>query len=91
MGPDIHEFRKSIDALIQETEYIMQVYGKEAGREIALTKTKLEEGKMWAGKILEATGHKLPDQYMDKAEAEKVFDEAVSKLVMKPIMNKKAV
>ncbi len=36
------------------------------GREIALVITKLEEAKMWAGKVLERMGHELPTEFQDK-------------------------
>lgn len=66
---DVHLFRKHIDAVIQEAQDYQQAIGRNAGgREISLVVTKLQEGKMWAGKILEAMGSELPAQYRDKAE-----------------------
>jgi hypothetical protein len=37
-------------------------------RELALVVTKLEEAKMWGGKVFEAMGRELPQQFADKAE-----------------------
>ncbi len=36
------------------------------GREISLVITKLQEGKMWAGKCLEQIGSELPAEFQDK-------------------------
>jgi hypothetical protein len=66
---EIHAFRKDVDALIQRSQTLQQVIGRNAGgREISLVVTKLQEGKMWAGKILEAIGSELPKEFRDKAE-----------------------
>ena len=66
-----HDIRKKIDAIIQ---YVGQVkndnrpeYAK-GKREFALVYTKLQEAKMWTGKVLEELGSELPAQYQDKAE-----------------------
>ena len=65
----IHEFRKRIDAVIQEAQEIQNSIGMEnGGREASLVVTKLQEGKMWAGKILEAFGSPFPKELADKAE-----------------------
>lgn len=65
----IHNFRKEIDVVIQKAQALQTSIGREAGgREISLVVTKLQEGKMWAGKILEAIGSELPKEYRDKAE-----------------------
>jgi len=34
---------------------------------MALVITKLQEAKMWAGKVLEAMGSELPVEFQDKA------------------------
>lgn len=69
MQDKIHELRKHIDAVIQEAKELQSEIGREAGgREIALSVTNLEQGKMWGGKILEALGSELPAQFADKAE-----------------------
>lgn len=65
----IHNFRKEIDVIIQKGQSLQSEIGREAGgREISLVVTKLQEGKMWAGKILEAIGSELPKEFQDKAE-----------------------
>ena len=64
----IHNFRVEIDSVIKKAQKLQSEIGKEAGgREISLVVTKLQEGKMWAGKILEAIGSELPVEFQDKA------------------------
>ena len=66
---EIHTFRKEIDAVIQKAQKIQAALGRgSGGREISLVVTKLQEGKMWAGKILEAMGSPFPKELADKAE-----------------------
>jgi len=66
---EIHEFRKQIDAVIQRAQLLQSAIGRNnGGREISLVVTKLQEGKMWAGKILEAFGSPFPKELADKAE-----------------------
>lgn len=66
----VHDVRKKIDSIIQYVELIMDdvrpeyYHGK---REAALAHTKLQEAKMWAGKILEQLGDELPKEFQDKA------------------------
>ncbi len=55
---EVKDFRKEIDASIQKAEAMLEKYpvelqGISCGREISLVRTKLQEAKMWAGKILE--------------------------------------
>lgn len=75
----VKDFRKEIDALIQKSEDILCIGGNEttqvwneiktnAGREVALVRTKLQEAKMWAGKILEVMGNPFPPELADKAD-----------------------
>lgn len=64
---DIHEFRKQIDAIIQSAKRMIDSKPAKAGREVALVHTKLQEAKMWAGKILEEIGSELPEPFRDKA------------------------
>lgn len=65
----IHDFRKEIDAVIKKGETLQRAIGREAGgREISLVVTKLQEGKMWAGKILEAFGAPFPKELRDEVE-----------------------
>jgi hypothetical protein len=66
----IHQLRKEIDAVTQKFQNLqgqVAAHKGKGGREIALVVTKLQEGKMWAGKILEALGSELPAEYADKA------------------------
>lgn len=66
---DIHAFRKEIDAVIVKSQSLQNAIGRgNGGREISLVVTKLQEAKMWAGKILEAIGSELPKEFQDKAE-----------------------
>lgn len=66
---EIHDFRKAIDAVIQYSQDLQDEIGRNpGGREISLVVTKLQEGKMWAGKILEAMGSPFPKELADKAE-----------------------
>lgn len=72
---EIKEFRKEIDANIQKSEAMLERYPAElqhisCGREIALVHTKLQEAKMWAGKILEVLGNPFPPELADKANVQ---------------------
>lgn len=65
---DIHAFRVNIDAQIVAAQDLQVKIGRApGGREISLVVTKLQEAKMWGGKILEAFGSELPAEYRDKA------------------------
>jgi len=69
---EIHELRKRIDELVFEVEQIQKnececVSGEEP-RCKSLVKTKLQEAKMWAGKILEAQSKHLPKEYRDHCD-----------------------
>lgn len=65
---EIHAFRKEVDAVIQKAQTLQTNIGRNTGgREISLVVTKLQEGKMWAGKILEAIGSPFPAELADKA------------------------
>lgn len=66
----MHDLRKKIDALIQYTGMLKADARPEYAngkREIALTYTKLQEAKMWTGKVLEEMGSELPAEFRDKA------------------------
>ena len=67
---DIKDFRKQIDAAIQRAELYLQPGAPDmmAGREMALVRTKLQEAKMWAGKLLEVSGNSFPPELADKAD-----------------------
>lgn len=63
----VHGERKAIDAIIGRVKEQMNSRPEKGGRELALAHTKLQEAKMWMGKVLEELGSELPPQYADKA------------------------
>jgi len=70
---DVKQFRKEIDANIQKAENMLEVYPVNllhvsCAREISLVRTKLQEAKMWAGKILEELDAPFPPELADKAD-----------------------
>lgn len=70
METKVHDLRKQIDAVIQMTQDLQnesRTTTTSGQREFALTHTKLQEAKMWAGKILEAYGSPYPEELADKA------------------------
>ena len=72
---EIKQFRKEIDANIQKAENMLANYPQElqnisCAREISLVRTKLQEAKKWAGKILEVLGSPFPPELADKAEVQ---------------------
>jgi len=78
MGPrdlklDTHALRKAIDSVINQAkdlannEEVGGIGRGPGGREVSLVITKLQEAKMWAGKILEELGSELPKEYRDEA------------------------
>lgn len=65
----IHDLRVDIDRVIKLAQTNADIIGRDAGgREISLVITKLQEGKMWAGKILEAIGSPFPEELRDEAK-----------------------
>jgi hypothetical protein len=72
---EVKQFRKEIDANIQKAETMLSGYPTEllhvsCAREISLVRTKLQEAKMWAGKILEVLGNPFPAELADKADVQ---------------------
>lgn len=70
---EVKQFRKEIDANIQKAEAMLNVYPQElihisCARELSLVRTKLQEAKMWGGKILEVLGTPFPPELADKAD-----------------------
>lgn len=59
---EVKEIRVAIDRSIQAAKLLAP------SRANSLVVTKLEEAKMWAGKIFEEIGRELPKEYQDKAE-----------------------
>ncbi len=71
----LKQFRVSIDANINIAEAHIEAMKAENTpgiREMALVRTKLQEAKMWVGKVMEESGSQLPPQFRDKAEKEVV-------------------
>jgi hypothetical protein len=69
---DVKNF-KEIDASIQRAESFRSVprdSQKDYGRKMSLVRTKLQEAKMWAGKVLEAIGNPFPAELADKANVQ---------------------
>lgn len=70
----IKQFRKEIDANIVKSEAITLGFPEEktlilmSTRELSLVRIKLQEAKMWAGKILEVIGTPFPAELADKAD-----------------------
>lgn len=64
---DIKTFRKEIDANINKAEAYLATPSN-YGREMSLVRTKLQEAKMWAGKVLEVVGNPFPAELADKAD-----------------------
>lgn len=63
--------RVAIDACIKDAKALAgHIARGTAGREVALSITKLQEAKMWLGKALEEIGHPLPEEYRDEAKPE---------------------
>ncbi len=67
---NVHELRKSIDKLIFVVENLQvnEMVSIDEPRALALVKTKLQEAKMWAGKVLEAQNKPLPKEFRDHCE-----------------------
>jgi hypothetical protein len=64
-----HELRKKIDGNIQEVQAFKNALGGFAGgREISLAYTKIQESKMWVGKVLEALNAPFPEELRDEAK-----------------------
>ena len=65
----MHEFRKEIDANIKKAKALLNNLNRRTGaRELALAHTKLQEAKMWVGKVLEELGAPFPKDLRDSAE-----------------------
>ena len=64
---DVKDFRVQIDAAIQRSEKWLNIPQRYGQREMSLVRTKLQEAKMWAGKILEVAGNPFPAELSDKA------------------------
>lgn len=66
---DFRKLRESIDwNILESAEMLTQMGGQPGAREMALVRTKLQEAKMWVGKVLEANGNPLPEEFRDEAK-----------------------
>lgn len=64
--------RKDIDALIFKTEESLKNdMSSDRARAMSLVRTKLQEARMWCGKILEAENKPFPDEFRDHCEERK--------------------
>lgn len=66
----VKDLRVKVDSCIQETELLKNTERfefKDAKREAALAYTKLQEAKMWLGKVLEQMGNVFPEEFRDNA------------------------
>jgi hypothetical protein len=73
---DKHNLRKNIDKIIFEVEEDMDAPhpSRDYSRALALVRTKLQEAKMWTGKLLEAQGKELPSKFRDHCEERTTHD-----------------
>ena len=65
---DTHELRKEIDVLIYKVEKQQknEMLNNDMGRAFSIVRTKLQEAKMWCGKVLESQNSKLPEEFRDE-------------------------
>lgn len=67
----LKDLRVEIDKNIKGVAEVKTALAGGAGaREIALVYTKLQEAKMWVGKVMEAQGSELPAEYRDEYKPE---------------------
>lgn len=67
----MHDMRVMIDRIIKYAAIVKNDQRPEYAkgkREIALVHTKLQEAKMWCGKVLEEMGSELPVEFRDEAK-----------------------
>lgn len=71
---ELKDLRVSIDSNIKKTDQLRGKTGRNGeivasgAREMALVKTKLQEAKMWVGKVLEENNSPLPEEFRDEAK-----------------------
>ncbi len=66
---DVRGMRKRLDAAIYDLELYLEWHGRPDAREMALARTKLQEGKMWIGQALGARGNDdYPQELRDHCE-----------------------
>ena len=63
----VKDLRKKVDAIMEEVKAAIErvPMGK---AEMTLSWRKLQEGKMWLGKVLEEMGSPFPPELADKAD-----------------------
>jgi len=66
----VHYLRLEIAKVTKSFQMLQGGTAGYGGREISLVITKLQEAKMWAGKILEELGSELPAEYRDEPQEE---------------------
>lgn len=65
----VKDTRVAIDGVIKAVANLKHVEAEGKGqRELALSYTKLQEAKMWLGKVLEELGSQLPAEFRDEAK-----------------------
>lgn len=62
----VKNLRIDLDAIANETDSILPLL-RNGQAELTLAKRKVQEGRMWLGKVLEQLGNVLPPEYADKA------------------------
>ena len=67
----MHSLRVSIDGLIKTFAHLKKNppsvnESPRGARELAIVHTKLQEAKMWTGKVLEELGSELPIEFRDE-------------------------
>jgi hypothetical protein len=68
---EVKNLRVEIDKNIKEAKimkFTLSDNKRQGIREVSLVITKLQEAKMWAGKILEELGSELPVPFRDEAK-----------------------
>lgn len=70
---ELKALRVSIDADIKtvstmKRKYLDNSLPNDGIRELEKTHTKLQEAKMWVGKVMEALGSELPAEFRDEAK-----------------------
>lgn len=69
---DIHDLRLEISKVTSKVKEAKDKIGRDkGGREIALSVTKLQEAKMWLGKVLEEMVSELLEEFKDEPTTNK--------------------
>ena len=70
---DFKKLRQDIDGLLFQVEdrQKAETQSQEHNRCMALVRTKLQEARMWAGKVLEAESKPFPEEFRDHCEERK--------------------